>query len=765
MKILRADKFQAKKRSKKEGLNSATPETKEEYTRIDEELEDQPADGYAEQNFSPDPEPRTKDESQARAGAEPDGLSDKLSKAYVSRLQNQDLNPESQSNGKLTSKGEAQPKSANKPADPSGQAPGGYPQRESKDLPDQNLQAFFEQLPADYLDSEHRSSEEPPLKNMNLPDNTLEPGLEGNNEQLSKDRQQAELLSVHIHNKDAERTQKSSRIGLMPIKASASGETMRPVDLRAVSKFDDRHEKKPRRKKKGSGGSGGDITGPPSFSLRDIFHVIFKRKVQILLFFVAVFVTVAIGTFLATPVYNASAQILIKLGREDVFVPTSGDARPFITSGREERINSEIEILKSRALAEKAVKEIGPTVLYEKLKDDKSSLFDRLFPSPATKLSGDEKVASEFESAATIFLDSLAIEAISKSNVVRLNFKHTNPQTAALVANKLAEMYLDHRLAVHKTTKNVKFFKDQSELLKSKMTQFEEALKALKEKHNITDLGEERAIFLRQIADLRAELNKTLSQRAETERRISQLRRQLSSTPSRISQGEEFDRNEVLIGNLEARLVELELKEKELLTKYTDGSRLIESVKEEIRIVSEKLAEQEKKSYTRKRSGANPTYQKLQETLFQNEAELNAIMAKAEAQQSQLINYQNQMDKLNQIEDELNQLKQQVNVNRENYLLYLSKFEESRISDAMDSEKIASVSLIQPARAPKEPVSPKKGLNMVLAVLLGAIGGLGLAFFMEHIDDKIEKVDDVEKGLKLPVLASIPIFEKKVVGA
>jgi len=53
-----------------------------------------------------------------------------------------------------------------------------------------------------------------------------------------------------------------------------------------------------------------------------------------------------------------------------------------------------------------------------------------------------------------------------------------------------------------------------------------------------------------------------------------------------------------------------------------------------------------------------------------------------------------------------------------NYRLYLTKFEESRISNAMDTEKIANVSLIEPARPPLEPVSPKVMLNMVLALML-----------------------------------------------
>jgi uncharacterized protein involved in exopolysaccharide biosynthesis len=96
-----------------------------------------------------------------------------------------------------------------------------------------------------------------------------------------------------------------------------------------------------------------DIQLPVRSSLRDFLHVLFKRKVQILLFFFATVCTVTIGTFLMKPTYEATSQILVKIGRENLYVPTvpnSGN-NPVINVNREEQLNSEIEILKSPSLA------------------------------------------------------------------------------------------------------------------------------------------------------------------------------------------------------------------------------------------------------------------------------------------------------------------------------------------------------------------------------------------------------------------------------
>ena len=101
-----------------------------------------------------------------------------------------------------------------------------------------------------------------------------------------------------------------------------------------------------------------------------------------------------------------------------------------------------------------------------------------------------------------------------------------------------------------------------------------------------------------------------------------------------------------------------------------------------------------------------------------------------------------------------------MDVNRQNYRLYLTKFEESRISDAMDSKKITSVNLIEPAQTPLNPVSPKVLLNLVLGLFLGAFGSLGLAFFLEFMDDGLEKIEDVEECFQLPVLGCLPEMER-----
>jgi capsular polysaccharide biosynthesis protein len=78
----------------------------------------------------------------------------------------------------------------------------------------------------------------------------------------------------------------------------------------------------------------------------------------------------------------------------------------------------------------------------------------------------------------------------------------------------------------------------------------------------------------------------------------------------------------------------------------------------------------------------------------------------------------------------------------------------------MDSQKIAGVSLLEPAHAPRKPVKPRVFVNLVLGLFLGLFGALGLAFFVEYVSDDLERVEDIEAAFGLPVISVIPELKR-----
>lgn len=75
---------------------------------------------------------------------------------------------------------------------------------------------------------------------------------------------------------------------------------------------------------------------------------------------------------------------------------------------------------------------------------------------------------------------------------------------------------------------------------------------------------------------------------------------------------------------------------------------------------------------------------------------------------------------------------------------------------ALESLKANNVSVLAPADVPVVPVKPKKLLNILLAVIIGFLGGMSLAFFFEYLDDTVKGAEDLDRVVRWPFLGNVP---------
>ncbi|AGX06507.1 capsular polysaccharide biosynthesis protein [Bacillus sp. NRRL B-14911] len=59
------------------------------------------------------------------------------------------------------------------------------------------------------------------------------------------------------------------------------------------------------------------------------------------------------------------------------------------------------------------------------------------------------------------------------------------------------------------------------------------------------------------------------------------------------------------------------------------------------------------------------------------------------------------------------------------------------------------------------PIKPNKLLNMAIALVVGLMAGVGLAFLLEYMDNTVKTEQDIEKLLDLPVLGTIAIINEE----
>ncbi len=97
---------------------------------------------------------------------------------------------------------------------------------------------------------------------------------------------------------------------------------------------------------------------------------------------------------------------------------------------------------------------------------------------------------------------------------------------------------------------------------------------------------------------------------------------------------------------------------------------------------------------------------------------------------------------------------------RSNYASILQGYDEARAAEATG---LGGVSVIELAQPPKTPVLPRTATNTVLAGLLGAAMAMGVAVFVEYLDDTVKSSEDAERSTQLPILASVIHFRPDAV--
>ncbi|HEY8716680.1 MAG TPA: polysaccharide biosynthesis tyrosine autokinase, partial [Candidatus Acidoferrum sp.] len=104
---------------------------------------------------------------------------------------------------------------------------------------------------------------------------------------------------------------------------------------------------------------------------------------------------------------------------------------------------------------------------------------------------------------------------------------------------------------------------------------------------------------------------------------------------------------------------------------------------------------------------------------------------------------------------EYNILKREAEANKVLYDGMLTKLREAGVSAGLKSSNIR---IVDPAMIPSGPSRPAKGRNIALSLIVGLLGGIGLALVREYLDNTVKSPDDIETLSRLPSLAVVPQF-------
>jgi capsular polysaccharide biosynthesis protein len=140
----------------------------------------------------------------------------------------------------------------------------------------------------------------------------------------------------------------------------------------------------------------------------------------------------------------------------------------------------------------------------------------------------------------------------------------------------------------------------------------------------------------------------------------------------------------------------------------------------------------------------------INEQLDKMQAEIKATDEQI-VEQNELLGQANSARKIADIQRQISALEQKRNTLQANYTNLLANTEEGAPN---------SLSIVQEASLPTQPVGPNKLLYMALASVLGLFLSTGSAYVIELLDTGIKTKEEVEAIFNAPVLGELPSFPK-----
>lgn len=505
-------------------------------------------------------------------------------------------------------------------------------------------------------------------------------------------------------------------------------------------------------------GSGRVIRAPDQISLRDLLTIVFKRRLLIASFAISV-VSLVVTTILLMPrTYEVTATLLVNRSRAEVqMAPT--DSSQLIVSGSEQDLNAELEVLRSRTLFSEVAEMVEP--LQDDLREE-SALGRILEPLwSAIGMNG----GSSVDALVVELQRDVEIHANSRSNALWIRYETKEPKWATMVVDTLINRYLERRMEAFQSPQAVSFFEQQMKDAEQRLTDLERQIESVAAGSSITimrgpqgtdSLATQKTLAMDRLGELESALEAAEVELQEQDQQAALLRTRLESEPERVPSA---SRSNITAASeeIEVALAELRLRRDELLQDFKADSRYVRDIDKQIEMAEDRLQRANEAAEGVNRTESNPIFIQLKGDLMRVETALEGTRARVDLLRDQVRANRRELGTLNSSAFELDSLRRKAMAAEEDFLLYRKKYEEARISSAMDQERIINVTVAQPAMMPLQPM--RRGLvrKSLLAMFVGVFGGFAIAFALEqYIDRSLTTADDVERVLGIPHLASIP---------
>lgn len=539
-----------------------------------------------------------------------------------------------------------------------------------------------------------------------------------------------------------------------------------------------------------------NVAQEEGLNLIDYWRAIRKRLWLVI--GIAVLLTTLAAIYMARKpdIYQANAVVQVDLEQANPDLVTN-DRRMPVTNADPSYFNTQLQLLDSEGLLRRVIQDLSldshkefrkemtekeVSALRSMLKavglssDDEEQKKEEDEGVGEIEVSANPEVASTEEINEAIRLApfvealkrNLSVEPVRESRqtikdtrLIEIYYRHTDPEFAALVVNGIAATFTkaNQEKKFGTTTKTNEFLTDRIATLQSEIKAGEERLVNLKKNAGILKNEEEPSIALQRLQGLNKDLLESENERKNAEAQYRSIGSSNEKLNALVDEemlrytAEEESQLRSLVNDLRKRIGEIKALRKKQLIEYQPTAPEIRELDEQIATLEDeidKAREKSRESLTNFRSRISKVkLENLQTKYLQAKQKEDKIRA-AFNQQLSLAEGQDQAAVTIRL------LEQDIETKKG----FLKNIEtQQRGNDLTAAGTANNISVAEIAIPPKKPISPRRLTTVVAVLFLSTLFGMGLALFLEYLDDTIRTTEEVENYLQLPALAAIPTID------
>ena len=490
---------------------------------------------------------------------------------------------------------------------------------------------------------------------------------------------------------------------------------------------------------------GAVLEGEP-LHLWDYWQVVRKHGFLIVVCFLLTVVTVAIRTFITTPIYMAETTLLIERKAPRVLDLRDAQGDGGFDYDEYDYYRTQYEILKSRGLAAQVIRvqslDTNSAFVGKKAEPGPlGRLWDEILSWPRELLAAVSPVPPPQKLEATAlevkpellgaYLGGLDIRPVPRTRLVKIAFRSPDPALSAAVANAHARAYIRHGAELRSETnkEGLQFLEEKLVELKERVEKAEVALNHYRREKGIISLDDKENIIVDRLADLNTRLTEAEAERIGWEAQVQTLRQGGRALPV-LAQN-------TLVKSLTEQLAKAEAEVAHLASQFKADYPPLKQLQAQEEEIRRRLHQEEQRATDGVTSAYQAALRKEKELRAKMDEQRTATLSLKDASVAYAV------------------LSREVDTNRQLYDSVLQRIKEMGVATEM---RTSNVSIIDQASLPRLPISPNKRANLLFGVLLGLLSGVGLAFFFEYLDNTIKTPDQAERELGLPNLSVVPHF-------